>query len=136
MKNKIFLFYLSALFVFFTSCKKESSVSIVGQWTSVSIYTMMDNGTYSWASINGWPQTYNFSTEGRFSFIIDPPSSGGSYNYDESLQKLTLYYEASRYGTGASTRNLIVEMLDRDKLILTYSLPSGDIYKVEYSRVK
>jgi len=49
MKSKISIFSLFILLLFFASCKKESPVSIVGQWRSVSIYTLQDNGTYNWA---------------------------------------------------------------------------------------
>ena len=35
-------------FTFLYLMQKESPVSIVGQWRSVSIYTIQDNGTYNW----------------------------------------------------------------------------------------
>jgi len=135
MKNKISILSLSLLLLFFTSCKKESPVSIVGQWRSVSNYTIQDNGTYNWASVNSHPQFYNFSTEGRFGSATDIPGGSGSYNYDEALQKLTLQYEADRYGNMPGTKSLKVEMLDRDKLILSYFSSGNFIYKTEYSRI-
>ena len=135
MKNKISLLCLSSLLLFFTSCKKESSTSIVGQWRSVSIYTLQDNGIYNWVPVNGHPQFYNFSTEGRFGSATDVPGGNGSYNYDEALQKLTLHYEADRYGSVPGTTSLTVEMLDRDKLILSYSSSGDFIYKTEYTRI-
>jgi len=134
MKNKISIPCLFSLLFFFTSCKKESSVSIVGQWRSVSIYTVQDNGTYNWISVDGHPQFYNFSTEGKFGSATDVPGGSGSYNYDDALQKLTLHYEADPYGNISHTTSFEVESLDRDKLILSYS--SGDfLYKTEYSRI-
>ena len=135
MKNKISILCLSPLLLFFTSCKKESSTSIVGQWRSVSIYTIQDNGTYNWMSVNGHPQFYNFSTEGRFGSATDVPGGSGIYNYDEALQKLTLQYEADPNGNMPGTKSLKVETLDRDKLILSYSLSGNFIYKTEYSRI-
>ena len=135
MKNKISILCLSALLLFFTSCKKESSTSIVGQWRSVSIYTIQDNGTYNWMSVNGHPQFYNFSTEGRFGSATDVPGGSGRYNYDETLQELTLQYEADPNGNMPGTKSLKVETLDRDKLILSYSSSGNFIYKTEYSRI-
>ena len=135
MKNKISIPCLFALSLFFTSCKKESQNNIVGQWGSVSIYMMQDNGTYSWLPVNGHPQFYNFSTEGKFGSATDVPGRSGSYNYDEELQKLTLHYEADRYGNVPGTTNLRVELLDRDKLILSYTSSDGHIFKTEYSRI-
>src|SRR6476660_6940000 len=135
MKNKISILCLSPLLLFFTSCKKESSTSIVGQWRSVSIYTIQDNGTYTWTSVNSHPQFYNFSTEGRFGSATDVPGGSGIYNYDEALQKLTLQYEADPYGNMPGTKSLKVETLDGDKLILSYSSSGNFIYKTEYSRI-
>ncbi len=96
---------------------------------------MQDNGTYNWEPVNGHPQFYNFSTEGRFGSATDVPGGSGSYNYDEAIQKLTLQYEADPYGNMPGTRSLKVEMLDRDKLILSYSSSGNFIYKTEYSRI-
>jgi hypothetical protein len=123
------------LFLLFTSCKKESTTSIVGQWRSVSFYSTQDNGIYNWVSVDGRPQFYNFSTEGRFGSATDVPGGSGSYNYDETLQKLTLHFEADTYGNLPGTKNLKVETLDRDKMILSYSPTSGVIYKTEYLRI-
>src|SRR5262249_5742945 len=124
MKAKISILCLSALLVFFSSCKKESSVSIVGQWKSVSIYTMQDNGTYDLMPVDLFPQFYNFSTEGRFGSGTDVAGPGGSYNYDEISEQLTLHFEADRYGNLPGTESLRVEILDRDKLILSTSSSS------------
>ena len=135
MKNKISILCLSLLLLVFPSCKKESSVSIVGQWRSVSAYTIQDNGIYNWVSVDGRPQFYNFSTEGRFGSATDVPGGSGSYNYNEMLQTLTLRFEADAYGNVPGTRDLKVEALDRDKLILSYSSTSNVIYKTEYSRI-
>ena len=65
----------------------------------------------------------------------DIPGGSGSYNYDEALQKLTLQYEADRYGNMPGTKSLKVEMLGRDKLILSYFSSGNFIYKTEYSRI-
>ncbi|HEV8504918.1 MAG TPA: hypothetical protein VGQ53_05950 [Chitinophagaceae bacterium] len=135
MKSKISILCLSVLFLLFTSCKKESTTSIVGQWRSVSFYSTQDNGIYNWVSVDGRPQFYNFSTEGRFGSATDVPGGSGSYNYDETLQKLTLHFEADTYGNLPGTKNLKVETLDRDKMILSYSPTSGVIYKTEYLRI-
>ena len=135
MKNKIFILCLFVLSLSFTSCKKESQNNIVGQWRSVSNYTMQDNGTYNWLPVNGHPQFYNFSSEGKFASATDVPGGSGSYSYDEELQKLTLHYEADRYGNIPGTTNLNVELPDRDKLILSYTSSDGRIFKTEYSRV-
>jgi len=110
-------------------------VTIVGQWRSVSVYTVQDNGTYNWVQVDNHPQFYNFSTEGRFGSATDVPGRSGSYNYDETLQELTLHYEADRYGNIPGAASLKVERLDRDKLILTYSSSGNFIYKTEYSRI-
>ena len=96
---------------------------------------IQDNGTYNWVPVNGHPQFYNFSTEGRFGSATDVPDGSGSYNYDEALQKLTLQYEADPYGNMPGTKSLKVEILDRDKLILSYSSSGNFIYKTEYSRI-
>ena len=135
MKNKIPILCLSLILLLFSSCKKESSISIVGQWRSVSVYMMQDNGTYNWEPVSGHPQFYNFSTEGRFGSATDVPDGSGSYNYDEEIQKLTLQYDAP-YGNMPGTRSLKVEILDRDKLILSYSSSGNFTYKTEYSRIK
>jgi hypothetical protein len=135
MKSKISILCLSVLFLLFTSCKKESTTSIVGQWRSVSFYSTQDNGIYNWVSVDGRPQFYDFSTEGRFGSATDVPGGSGSYNYDETLQKLTLHFEADTYGNLPGTKNLKVETLDRDKMILSYSPTSGVIYKTEYLRI-
>jgi hypothetical protein len=135
MKNKISILCLSLLLFILTSCKKESSVSIVGEWRSVSVYTMQDNGVYNWVSVDGRPQFYNFSTEGRFGSVTDVPGGSGSYDYNETLQTLTLRFEADAYGNVPGTRDLKVEALGRDQLILSYSSTSNVIYKTEYSRV-
>jgi hypothetical protein len=135
MKNKISILCLSLLLFLLTSCKKESSVSIVGEWRSVSVYTMQDNGVYNWVSVDGRPQFYNFSTEGRFGSATDVPGGSGSYDYNETLQTLTLRFEADAYGNVPGTRDLKVEALGRDQLILSYSSTSNVIYKTEYSRV-
>jgi len=135
MKNKISILCLITLSLFFTSCKKESQHRIIGQWRSVSIYTMLDNGSYDWISASSHPQFYDFSTEGRFGSATDVPGGSGSYNYDEESQKLTLYYEADRYGNVPGTTNLNVELLNRDKLILSYTSSGDHILKTEYSRV-
>jgi hypothetical protein len=134
MKNKISILCLSLSLVFITSCKKESSVSIVGQWRSVSVY-MQDNGVYSWVDVDGHPQFYNFSTGGRFGSATDVPGRSGSYNYDEALQTLTLKFEADPYGNLPGTSSLKVDELDRNKLILSYTSSGGSIYKTEYSRI-
>ena len=133
MRNKLFILCLSPLLLFI-SCKKESTASIVGQWRSVSFYAD-DNGSYNWMPVNNHPQFYNFSTEGRFGSATDVPGGSGSYNYDEALQELTLHYEADRYGNIPGTTNLKVELLNRDKLILSYSSSGNFIYKTEYSRI-
>ena len=135
MKNKISILCLSLLLFVLTSCKKESSVSIVGEWRSVSVYTMQGNGVYNWVSVDGRPQFYNFSTEGRFGSATDVPGGSGSYDYNETLQTLTLRFEADAYGNVPGIRDLKVEALDRDQLILSYSSTSNVIYKTEYSRV-
>ncbi len=136
MKNKISILCLSILLLVLTSCKKESSVSsIVGQWRSVSVYTTQNNGVYNWVSVDGRPQFYNFSTEGRFGSATDVPGGSGSYNYNETLQTLTLRFEADAYGNVPGTRDLKVEALDRDKLILSYSSTSNVVYKTEYLRI-
>jgi hypothetical protein len=135
MKIKLLIFCLSPLILFFISCKKESTVTIVGQWRSVSVYTVQDNGTYNWVQVDNHPQFYNFSTEGTFGSATDVPGRSGSYNYDETLQELTLHYEADRYGNIPGAASLKVERLDRDKLILTYSSSGNFIYKTEYSRI-
>jgi hypothetical protein len=135
MKNKISILCLSLLLFILTSCKKESSVSIVGEWRSVSVYTMQDNGVYNWVSVDGRPQFYNFSTEGRFGSVTDVPGGSGSYDYNETLQTLTLRFEADAYGNVPGTRDLKVEALGRDQLILSYSSTSNVIYKTEYTRV-
>jgi len=135
MKNKISILCLSLLLVLITSCKKESSVSIIGQWRSVSVYAVQDNGVYNWIAVDGHPQFYNFSTEGRFGSATDIPGRSGSYNYDEALQTLTLKFEADPYGNTPGTASLKVDELDRDKLILSYSSSSGLIHKTEYSRI-
>src|SRR4030095_13999805 len=114
MKNKISILCLSLVLLFLTSCKKESSTSIVGQWRSVSIYTLEDNGTYNWIPVNGHPQFFNFSTEGRFGSATDIPGGSGSYDYDEASQNLTLHFEADLYGNMPATKSLTVEALDRD----------------------
>ena len=90
---------------------------------------------YTWVSVDGRPQFYNFSTEGRFGSATDVPGGSGSYNYNETLQTLTLRFEADAYGNLPGTRDLKVEALDRDKLILAYSSTSNVIYKTEYSRI-
>jgi hypothetical protein len=133
MKNKLFILCLSLLLLFI-SCKKESKASIVGQWRSVSIYAE-DNGSYKWMPVNSHPQFYNFSTEGRFGSATDVPGGGGSYSYDQALQELTLHYEADRYGNMQGITSLKVEVLDLDKLILSYSSSDNFIYKTEYSRI-
>ena len=107
----------------------------MGEWRSVSIYTAQDNGTYNWVPVNGHPQFYNFSTEGKFGSATDVPGGSGSYNYDEDLRKLTLHYEADRYSNLTSTTSLNVEMLDRDNLIFSSTLSDGHIYKTEYTRI-
>ena len=135
MKNKISILCLFALSLLFTSCKKESQNNIVGQWRSASVYTMQNNGTYCWVSVNSHPQFYNFSTEGRFGSATDVPGGSGSYNYDEESQKLTLHYEADHYGNVPATTSLKVETLDRYQLVLSYTSPDGRIYKTEYSRI-
>ena len=135
MKTKLFILCLSPLLLFLTSCKKESASSIVGQWRSVSVYMMQDNGSYNWTPVNNHPQFYNFSTEGRFGSATDVPGRSGNYSYDEVQQELTLNYEADRYGNIPGTTNLKVEILDRDKLILSYSSSGNLIYKTEYSRI-
>jgi hypothetical protein len=96
---------------------------------------MEDSGIYNWISVDGRPQFYNFSTEGRFGSTTDVPGGSGSYNYNEMLQTLTLRFEADAYGNEPGTRDLKVEALDRDKLILSYSSTSNVIYKTEYSRI-
>ena len=111
------------------------TTSIVGQWRSVSVYTIQDNGVYNWVAVDGRPQFYNFSTEGRFDAATDVPGGSGSYSYDEALQKLTLHFEAGSYGSVAGTEDLKVEALDQDKLILSYSSGGSLIYKTEYSRI-
>src|ERR1044072_1381427 len=121
MKNNPFYLFFTSLLLFLSSCKKESSVSIVGQWKSVSVYTVQDNGTYNWVQVDNHPQFYNFSIEGRFGSATDVPGGSGSYNYDEALQKLTLLYEADRYGNIPGSTNLKVEILDLDKLIFSHS---------------
>jgi len=133
MKIKISISCISALLVIFTLCKKESSNTIVGQWRSVSVYALQDNGTYNWIPVDRYPQFYNFSTEGRFGSGSDVAGPSGNYSYDEGSQKLTLHYEADRYGNVPGTDDFRVEMLDRDKLILAY--PSPGNYKTEYSRI-
>ena len=135
MKARISILCLSLFLLLFTSCKKESTTSIVGQWRSVSVYTIQDNGNYNWVSVDGRPQFYNFSTEGRFDAVTDVPDGSGSYSYDEALQKLTLNFEAGIYGSLTGTRDFKVEVLDRDKLILSYSSAGNVIYKTEYSRI-
>lgn len=135
MKNKISILCLSLLLFVLTSCKKESSVSIVGEWRSVSVYTIQDNGIYNWVSVDGRPQFYNFSTEGKFGSATDVPGGSGSYDYNETLQTLTLRFEADAYGNVPGTRDLKVEAIGRDRLILSYSSTSNVIYKTEYSRV-
>lgn len=136
MKNRLFILCVLLVLIVFASCKKESSTSIVGQWRSTSVFTLQDNGTYGWVSVDGRPQFYNFSTEGRFGSATDIPGASGSYNYDEALQKLTLYFEADPYGNPQGTKSLKVEALDRDKLILSFPSSSANvIYKTEYSRI-
>jgi len=135
MKIKLLIFCLSPLILFFISCKKESTVTIVGQWRSVSVYTVQDNGTYNWVQVDNHPQFYNFSTEGTFGSATEGPGRSGSYSDDETLQELTLHYEADRYGNIPGAASLKVERLDRDKLILTYSSSGNFIYKTEYSRI-
>ncbi len=85
--------------------------------------------------VDNHPQFYNFSTEGRFGSATDVPGGSGRYNYNEALQELTLLYEADRYGNIPGSTNLKVEILDRDKLILTHSSSGNFIYKTEYSRI-
>ena len=137
MKNKISILCLSTLIIFFTSCKKESQVSIVGQWRSVSIYTIQDNGTYNWVQVGGHPLFYDFSAEGKFGSATDIPEASGSYNYDEASGELILHFESgtSWINTRPGPARFKVEVLDRDQLILSDSLPGNRIDKTEYSRV-
>ncbi len=137
MKTKISILCLSSLSVFFTSCKKQSSVSIVGQWMSVSVYTIQDNGMYQWTPVNGLGREfYNFSADGRFGARTDVPGGSGSYNYDEELKELILSYEANRYVNTPAIYNYTVEIITNNKLLLSYFSPLNNfIRKTEYSRV-
>jgi len=103
---------------------------------SVSVYTIQDNGAYSWISIDGHHEYYNFSAEGRFGSSTDVPGPIGKYSYDSELQNLILNYEADRYGNMPGREILKVELLTRNKMILSYfSSASNFIYKTEYSRI-
>jgi len=136
MKNYVSICSLSFLLLLFSSCKKESPISIVGKWRSVSVYTIQDSGNYKWVPIERYPQFLNFSNEGRFGSATDVPGGSGSYNYDETSQTLILHFEADAYGNVPGTRNLKVDELNRDKLILSYSLTgSNTAYKTEYTRL-
>ena len=134
MKNKALISFFVAPMFLFVSCKKESSIGIVGDWKSVSVYTMQNNGIYSWIGTGGHSDFYAFSDQGTFASSTDVPGGSGKYSYDSGLQSLVLNYDADRYGNVPGTEILKVELLTNDKLIVSY-LSSGNVRKTEYARV-
>ncbi len=136
MKSKALIYCLITLTILSLSCKKESSRDIVGEWESVLVYTLQDNGVPAWTSTENHPQFYSFSAEGRFSSLTDVPGGSGKYSYDSELQNLILNYEVDRYGNLPGTQTCKVELLTNNKLILSYSFPGNNfVYQIEYSRV-
>ncbi len=136
MKSKAFVCCLITLAILSLSCKKESSRGIVGEWESVLVYTMQNNGGYGWTSTENHPQFYSFFAEGRFSSSTDVPGGSGKYSYDSELQNLILNYEVDCYGNLPGSQTCKVELLTNNKLILSYSSPGNNfVYQTEYSRV-
>jgi hypothetical protein len=136
MKNKISILCLSSLLLFFTSCKKESSSSIIGQWMSVADYRKQENGTFSWTPAYHFPYFFNFYPDGNFGRASDVPAGGGTYSYDNSLETLILNYETDRYGNTARTQVFKVENLTNSTLVISYFSSPGDLlYKTEYSKI-
>jgi hypothetical protein len=136
MKNKSSILCLFLFLFSFTSCKKESSASIIGQWMSISDYRKQENGTFSWASTSRFPYFFNFYPNGSFGRWSDVPAGGGDYNYDNSLETLILNYETDRYGNTARTEVFKVEELTNSTMIISYFSSSGNfLYKTEYSKI-
>ena len=136
MRSKIAAYCLLALLFFSPACKKDISSAIIGNWISVSDFTMQANGIYMWTPVDRYPQSFSFSSEGRFSSFTDVPGGTGKYNYDGGLQQLTLSYEADGYGNIPNMQNFKVETITSDKLVLSYFSPANNlVFKTEYLRV-
>lgn len=136
MKNKSFILCLLLFLFFFTSCKKEPSSGIIGEWMSVADYRKQENGTFSWTSTSRFPYFFSFYTNGNFGRRSDVPAGGGIYNYDNSLETLILNYETDRYGNTARTEVFKVEELTNSTMVISYFSSSGNfLYKTEYSKI-
>jgi hypothetical protein len=136
MKNKSSILCLFLFLLFFTSCKKEPSSSIVGQWMSVADYRKQENGTSNWTPTSRFPNFFIFYPNGKFGRGSDIPAGGGVYNYDNSLETLILNYETDRYGNTARTEVCKVEELTNSKMVISYFSSSGNfLYKTEYSKI-
>jgi len=110
---------------------------IIGQWMSVAVYKIEDNGTSHWIPIDGLAtEFYTFSTDGKFGSRTDVPGGGGRYNYDNELKELILNYEPNQYINNTSVQNLMVEVITNNKLILSsFSPMTNAVNKTEYSRI-
>jgi len=85
MKRVAIILFLS---VFFFSCKKETNISIVGNWIEDANYYMDSTGQYTWGPSSRWPLNLTFTTDGTCEFFQEMAGSTRSYYYNPSTREL------------------------------------------------
>jgi hypothetical protein len=138
VKSKILIPVLLLFTLSIISCTKESlsdaTDNIVGKWKNTAVYSDPAQGGHGWETVTRFHEYATFNPDAKFSFVIDAPATG-TYNFNGSSNNLLLHFEADQFGNTSRTETRKVEVMTTDKLILSFTSPTGMIYKTEYSRI-
>jgi hypothetical protein len=120
MKRAAIILLLS---VFFISCKKETNISIVGNWIEDANYYQDSTGNYTWGPTSRWPMNLTFTPDGTCEVFQEMAGSTSSYRYNPSTRELV-------YGNNAAPVYK-VSLLNEEFLILDSHYPGE---KTRYRR--
>jgi len=109
--------------VFFISCKKETNISIVGNWIEEANYYQDSTGQYIWGPTSRWPMNLTFTPDGNCEVFQEMAGSTSSYSYNPSTRELV-------YGSSAAPVYK-VSLLNEEYLILDSYFPGE---KTRYRR--
>jgi hypothetical protein len=116
------IFLLFSVLVF--SCKKETNISIIGNWIEDANYHMDSTGQYTWGPASRWPANLSFTTNGTCEFFQEMAGGTSAYRYNPSTKELL-------YG-GSNAPAYKVSLLNEQFLILDSHYPGE---KIRYRRL-